>query len=465
MNNAPAVASTRRSAAADWDRRDHLLLWAVSLTTFAIGIDTTVIGVALPSIHRELPPSGLAMSAIVVGYTLTFGALMLSAGHVADVFGRKRVFLCGAAAFAVASLICGVAWNVAVLVVARLIQGCAAAMLNSAGLALLAQTFAGARQRSAFRVWGAIMGASFAIGPLAGGAATEFVGWRWVFLVNVPVLLVCGSVVFRLVPSSPERRVGALDPFGQVLVIGLCASVFGAVAAVGASVPWTVLAAVTAALCLGILLGRKPAPGHILSRSYFSDVATVVITAVPVLFSLCFWCLLIIVPDRLGTGSAMTPMRAALMVLPLTIGLVLAALVPNLFGTSNFRLSFVVGFSGIGVGAAVAALFPGTAGLIIGMLIMGLAAGFMNPEVARSAITLAGPERAGMAGGLTSTMRQIGFGVGVLALGRLGTDDPAAGRALAPVFVTAGIIASLSAVGVLLMRNSGTEPRPAPCAE
>ncbi|WP_405139084.1 MFS transporter [Nocardia sp. NBC_01388] len=139
--------ATRVSGRARWGWRQHALLWPVSLATFAIGIDTTVIGVALPSIQRDLPESAWGSSFVVVGYTLTFGALMLSAEHMADVYDRQRVFLCGAAGFALASLACGLAPTVPVLVCARLVQGCAAAMRNSAGLAILAQAFAGPRQR------------------------------------------------------------------------------------------------------------------------------------------------------------------------------------------------------------------------------------------------------------------------------------------------------------------------------
>jgi MFS family permease len=106
---------------------------------------------------------------------------MLSAGHLADTVGRRRVFLCGAAVFALASLACGLAPTLPILVLSRLVQGCAAAALNSAGMAVLAQSFDEPCQQAAFRIWGAIMGASFAVGPLVGGLATEYVGWRWDF--------------------------------------------------------------------------------------------------------------------------------------------------------------------------------------------------------------------------------------------------------------------------------------------
>ncbi|MFI6869250.1 MFS transporter [Nocardia sp. NPDC050406] len=445
-----------REARAGWGWARHVLLWSVSLTTFAIGIDTTVIGVALPTIHRELPVSAWGISSVVVGYTLTFGALMLAAGHIADVYGRRRVFLCGAALFAVSSLACGLAPTIPTLVVARLVQGCAAAVLNSAGLAILAQSFAGPRRQTAFRIWGAIMGASFALGPLVGGVATEYLGWRWVFLVNVPILMVCGVAVRRLVPGDGPRRDGSLDPFGQVLVVGLCAGLFLAVSAAG------VIAIVggisCAAVCSVVLLSRAPGPRRVIDRGYFANAAIIVVTAVPVAFSLCFWCLLIIVPERLGASGEVGPVRAAWSVLPLTAGLVFAAFIPIAQATHSFRRGFGIGFTGLAIGAALAAVVPSTPGVVTGMLIMGFAAGYMNPDVARSAITLAVPERAGMAAGLTSTMRQIGFGTGVLALGRLGTEGSDAARSLAPVFATAATIAAVAALTILSVRTLGGTP-------
>lgn len=455
MNSSHDVSVTQRPAGAGWGWERHVLLWAVSLATFAIGIDTTVIGVALPTIHRELPVSSWGISAVVVGYTLTFGSLMLSAGHIADVVGRRRVFLCGAAVFALASLVCGCAPTVPVLVIARLLQGCAAAVLNSAGMAILAQSFDGERRAVAFRIWGAIMGASFAIGPLVGGVATEYVGWRWVFLVNIPVLMVCGGAVHRLVPADEPRVSASLDLFGQFLVVVLCGGLFTAVAAAGTNVVGLAVGLGCAAGCGAALLGRVPRPDQILNRAYFSSAATVVLTLIPVLFSLCFWCLLIVVPDRLGAAAAATPMRAAVTVLPLTIGLVVAALIPTSRSGHTFRLSFTIGFSGLTVGAVLAAAIHTMPALIAGMLIMGFAAGYMNPDVARSAITLADPSRAGMAGGLTSTMRQVGFGVGVLVLGRMRGDSVSAARALSPVFTTAAIIAAAAAILVLAVPALG----------
>jgi hypothetical protein len=282
------------------------------------------------------------------------------------------------------------------------------------------------------------------------------------FPVNVPILAVCGVVVRRTVPPDGARRDGSMDPFGQVLVIGVCGGVFAAMSAAG--IGMTAAGIGCAVVCIAVLLVRAPRPGRILDRVYFANLPTVAVTFVPVAFSLCFWCLLIVVPDRLGAASGATPMRAALTVLPLTVGLVVAALIPTSHARHDFRLSFIVGFAGLAVGATLAAAIHTTPALTTGMLVMGFAAGYMNPDVARSAIALAAPDRAGMAAGLTSTMRQMGFGAGVLVLGRSGIGSAFAAEALSPVFTVAAGIAGTAMVLVLsasaLSRVKGYSSRP-----
>ncbi|MBF6329322.1 MFS transporter [Nocardia transvalensis] len=435
-----------------WRIAEHALLWAIGLTTFTIGIDTTVVGVALPAIRGGLPQSSWSATAVVVGYTLTFGAFMLSAGHIADRFGRKRVFTWGIGVFAATSALCGLAPTLPVLVVARLAQGVAAAALNSAGMALLAENFRGESQRRAFRIWGAIMGASFAAGPIIGGLATDYVGWRWIFLVNVPVLVACGLVVHRLAASSPRRDGGSPDLFGQFMTVGMGAAVFTAVSAVD-SRAWalTAGAAAVGAVCAAGLLGRTSSPQHILDRSYFDSAALVCVTIVPVLFSIAFWCLLIIVPDRLGTRVGADPVHAAFWVLPLTAGLVLAAFVPMTRLRADYRASIGVGFAGLSLGAVVAAVSGSSAGLVAGMAVMGLAAGYMNPDVAQAAIALSDPARSGVAAGLTSTMRQLGFGVGVLGVGAVGGGAASPSAALSPIFGVSAVAAVVgSAVAITI---------------
>src|SRR5919198_1120871 len=167
------------------DKRWTLI--AVCVTTFMLLVDITIVNVALPSIQHSLDASLTGLQWVVDAYALTLAALILTAGALADRFGRRLLFIFGVVVFSGASLLCGLAWNIAALDIARGLQGFGGAALFATALALIGHEYRGPERFGAIAVWGATVGAAVASGPLIGGLITDTIGWRWVFFVNVPV--------------------------------------------------------------------------------------------------------------------------------------------------------------------------------------------------------------------------------------------------------------------------------------
>jgi MFS family permease len=181
----------------DPERRRWTLI-AVCVTTFVLLLDITIVNVALPSIQRSLHASLTGLQWVVDAYALALAALILTAGALADRFGRRLLFAFGVIVFTASSFVCGVAWNIAALDVSRGVQGIGGAALFATALALISHEYRGRELFGAIAVWGATIGAAVASGPLIGGLLTDGLGWRWVFFVNVPVP--------TRPASSPSRR-------------------------------------------------------------------------------------------------------------------------------------------------------------------------------------------------------------------------------------------------------------------
>src|SRR6059058_2110697 len=162
-------------------------LVAVCATTFMLLVDITIVNVALPSVQRQLHASLTGLQWVVDAYAVTLAALILTAGALADRYGRRLVFAAGVVVFSVASFLCGAAWNVATLDIARALQGVGGAALFGTALALIGAEYRGPERAGAIAVWGSTVGLAVAAGPLLGGILTDSLGWRWVFFVNVPM--------------------------------------------------------------------------------------------------------------------------------------------------------------------------------------------------------------------------------------------------------------------------------------
>src|SRR5438067_9339730 len=200
--------------------RRLLVLAICCLSLLIVGLDTTIVNVALPAIHRELGASVSGLQWTIDAYTLVLASLLLLAGSTADRVGRRRVFQIGLVVFSLGSLMCALSPSLEVLVASRVIQAIGGSMLNPVAMSIIRNVFEEPRERAqAIGVWGAVFGLSLALGPIVGGALVDSVGWRSVFLVNLPVGLAAVVLTALYVPGSPAPRPRRIDPVGQLLVI------------------------------------------------------------------------------------------------------------------------------------------------------------------------------------------------------------------------------------------------------
>src|SRR5689334_4846663 len=208
--------------------RKSWTLVAVCTATFMLLLDITIVNVALPAIQRALDASFSDLQWVVDAYALALATCVLTAGSLADLFGRKRIFMLGIVLFTAASLACGLANDALFLIIARGVQGIGGAMMFATALALISQEFHGKERGTAFGIWGATIGAAVAIGPLAGGVLTSWLSWRWIFLVNIPIGVLAIVLALRVLHESSDPEHSRIDPPGLVtLTSGLFCLILG----------------------------------------------------------------------------------------------------------------------------------------------------------------------------------------------------------------------------------------------
>ena len=189
------------------DNRKWWTLGAMCFALFMIMLDNTVVNVALPSIQEDLGATLSQLQWIVTGYALTFAALMLIGGKLADAYGRRLIFVIGIVIFTLASLWCGLSDTSEMLIVARIVQGAGAALMNPATLSIISATFPPKQRGAAIGIWAGVSALALAIGPLVGGLLTEHLSWHWIFFINVPVgMLAIGATLLLVTESKGEEK-------------------------------------------------------------------------------------------------------------------------------------------------------------------------------------------------------------------------------------------------------------------
>ena len=186
------------------ENRKWWTLAAVAFGLFMIMLDNTVVNVALPAIQESLDLKISQLEWVVAGYALTFGALMLTGGKLADLFGRRLIFVVGLAIFTLSSLACGLAESANVLIAARVVQGVGAALMNPATLSIITVTFPPKQRGTAIGIWVGVSALALAIGPLVGGLITEHINWNWIFFINIPVGIVAIVAAFLFIDESRD---------------------------------------------------------------------------------------------------------------------------------------------------------------------------------------------------------------------------------------------------------------------
>ena len=399
----------------------------VCVAIFMLLLDITVVNVALPKIQRDLHASFTDLQWVVDAYSLMLATVVLNAGSLADLLGRKRVFLTGVVMFTAASAACGAATSPLFLNLARGAQGIGGAIMFAVSLALLSQEFHGRERGTAFGIWGATVGAAVAIGPLVGGALTEWAGWRWIFFVNLPIGAACVLVGARVLHESRDEEHGGADwPGLFTLSLGLFALVLGLLR--GNDWGWSsgrelalfgAAAALLVGFCVVELVQQHPMFDLRLFRVPAFTGAQIVAFAISAAMFSQFLYLTLYLQNVLGYS----PIQAGLRFLPLSMISFFAA---PLSGRLSERVPVRVLLGG-GLGLVALSLYlmygvkvsSGWTTLLPGFLVGGIGIGMVNPPLASTAVSVVPPQRAGMAAGVNNTFRQVGIATGIAGLGAI----------------------------------------------
>ncbi|MCF6473698.1 MFS transporter, partial [Nonomuraea sp. MG754425] len=397
------------------------------------GLDVSIVNVALPSIRAGLHATEDGLQWTLSGYALTFGLLLIPAGRLGDARSRRTIFLCGVALFTLSSAFCGFAWNMNVLIVSRLVQGMAAGMLNPQVSGLIQQMFHGYERGRAFGALGATIGVSTAAGPLIGGAlVTAFGsdhGWRWVFLVNLPIGAVLLPLAWRLLPRPQlvHRRPESMDPVGVLLLgIGVAGLLLPFIQRHQWPGPakWLLIPAALAVLAGFVTWERFYKREPLVDLTLFRKRSYSLGTAIALFYFAGFTGIFFIFTLYLQSGHGYSALMAGLSITPFALGSASAAMVGGHLVTRLGRRLVAVGLTMVIVGLlatmGATALVPGAgAGLAtaLPLLVAGLGSGLViSPN---QAITLSEvpPAGGGSAAGVLQTGQRLGSAIGIAAVG------------------------------------------------
>ncbi|MFC6879516.1 MULTISPECIES: MFS transporter [Actinomadura] len=447
-------------------------LVAVCLGTFMFLLDTTVLSVALPEIGEGLSAPLPALQWVANVYTLVLAVLMLMMGALADRFGARTVYVAGLMVFGVASLACGSAPNAGALVAARAAQGVGGAAMAVTTFALIGSCYRGPDMGRAMGVFGAVSGLAAAVGPMLGGALTQYLGWRSVFFLNLPLVAVTVALTLRVLAPGRQGTGTRIDLPGMV-VFALCAGSLTYALTSAGEVGWASPAVLgplaLAALALAVFARvelRSPAPlldVALFGRAAFSAVMMCVVASTAAFAALVYtsvW---------LQSGLGLGPARAGLALMPLALASFATSLISGrrLHGRSP-RAVLATGLLLSGIGCALqAGLDAGASAVSLapGLALTGVGVGLLGPAMGAAVFAALPPERGGMAAGAMTTFRQLGQTLGVAVLGVLfqqggGAMTEGLDRVLIAA-AAAGIIGSVLAYVFVPRPAAANAPAPA----
>jgi len=414
---------TRTGAPRPWT-----VLAICSLSLFLVGLDTTIVNIGLPAIGAGLRTGTRGLEWTVDAYTLVFASLLITSGTLADRVGRRRVFRLGLVVFGVSSAACALAPGIGALVAARAVQGGGASMLSPVALAIVVSVITEPRQRArAIGVWAAVFGVSMAAGPAAGGALVSAFGWRSVFWINLPVVGALLMLTAFFVPESRAARPRRLDAPGQLLLTVM----IGGLVAVLIEAPrigWLSPAAIAdyllitvAAAVFGRVESRRAEP--LADPGLFRRPPFTAAVAAAVAVFAALSATLLLNTLYLQHARGMSPLAAGIVTLPMAIAAtVFAPLSGILTGRLGPRPPLLLAGSFITAGGIC---LTGIAShttiwlLALGYLLTGTGFGFANAPITNTAVSGLPPARAGFAGSITSTARQVGSALGIAIAGSL----------------------------------------------
>ncbi|MFE6835776.1 MFS transporter [Streptomyces sp. NPDC057705] len=441
-------------------RQRMLVLAICCMSLLIVSLDNTVLNVALPSMRRELDASVAGLQWTIDAYTLVLASLLMLAGSTADRIGRRKVFVAGLLAFTAGSLLCSLAPSLGWLIVFRMVQAIGGAMLNPVAMSIITNTFTDPAERArAIGVWGAVGGVSMAAGPLIGGVLVDSVGWRSIFLINLPIGLAALVLTLRHIPESRAARPRRPDPVGQVLVIALLGSLtYGIIEAPAAGWRSPLImgcAVVAVASLVGLLVYEPRREDPLIDLRFFrsapfSGSTVIAISAFAGLAGFLFLNTLYLQDVR-----GLSALHAGLYMLPMAALTVLfAPLAGRLVGSRGPRICLLIAGVAMAASGLLFALFEAETSnplLFTGYVLFGLGFGMVNAPITNTAVSGMPRSQAGVAAAIASTSRQTGGTLGVAVIGSVLAAGLASGSDFSGAAQPAWWIITLCGLAVLVV--------------
>ncbi|WBB61014.1 DHA2 family efflux MFS transporter permease subunit [Streptomyces sp. WMMC500] len=456
------------SALADADPRRWTALGVLTAMQFMLMMDVTVVNIALPEMERDLDfsPGGLAW--VVNAYVLTAGGFLLLGGRLADMFGRRKIFVTGVLVFGISSIVCGAAANSGMLVAGRFVQGFGEALAGPAALGLIPVLFRNAKERTkALGIWGGAVAVGGAVGSVVGGALTDLVDWRWIFFINVPVAVFALIMVPRVLPESRMTRASGkkIDVVGAVSATGgLVAIVYGLLQA--ADDPWgstqvllPLFGGIGLLMFMAVWESRVPDP--MIPLRFFTNRTRVTTNGVSVLALAAFYTYAFLLTLYLQQVLDYSPMETGLAYIPFTVAIGIGmAISTTLLPRIGVKPILMISFLGSAAGLVLAAGGLATdasfvSGIMPGLLVYGFFNSVGFPALTNGALHEVTGQDAGLASGMQTAMQQVGGSLGLATLVPLAlryVNDHVADGDLPQIAQTEGYALALrAAAGVLVV--------------
>jgi EmrB/QacA subfamily drug resistance transporter len=412
-------------------QRKKLILTICCMSLFIVGMDNTIVNLALPAIQRELHSAVSGLQWTIDAYTLVLASLLMLSGSTADRVGRKRTFQLGLILFSLGSLLCSLAPTTGALIAFRMIQAIGGSMLNPIAMSIITNIFTESRERArAIGVWGAVVGLSMALGPVVGGALVDSIGWRSIFWLNVPVGALAVVLTAIYVPESKAPSPRALDPVGQLLVMATLATLtYGIIEGPGDGWSSGIIIgcfAVAAIAAAALVLYERRRAEPLLDVRFFRSVPFTGATVTAVCGFAALSGFLFLNALYLQDARGFSPLHAGLLTLPMAAMTALfSALAGRIVGGRGPRVPLTVAGAGIiASGLLLATLTPDTPiwFLLMIYVIFGIGFGMLNPPITNAAVSGMPRAQAGVAAAIASTSRQVGASLGVAVLGSVVTS-------------------------------------------
>ncbi|WP_407945624.1 MFS transporter [Paraburkholderia elongata] len=416
----PSATSVEDKGTSSW-----FLLATASATCGLITLDTNVVAVSLPSIARSFHAGFADVEWVVSAYMVAFASCLLPMGGLADRYGRKRMMIGGLVLFALASLGCGLAPSASFLNIARAVKGVGASMLLTAALAVIANAFPGTKERArAWAVWGMTMGISTTVAPLVGGVITQWIGWRWIFLLNIPVCAVLVVCALRSIVESRNPNAGRIDLAGSALFgFGLALGIWALIGAQddGWGSVRTGLRFATCVMLLATFVQVERKRVHaMIDLSLFSQPRFVAAVLGMFGYAACAQVMMTFLPLYLQNAFGWAAVSAGVGMLPFALAMIVGPYIgKHLAARLSIASVLSIGLALVGAGNLLTAVVAGGRQywlVAVGMIVTGVGAGILNGDTQRAIMACVPSHRTGMASGISTTTRftAIVTSVGVL---------------------------------------------------